>query len=61
MVSSTTTITLDADSANPVKINIAGYNGAGVKTGIENDRSVGATKKEARYADSQPDLLSSES
>ncbi|HEU4596239.1 MAG TPA: MBL fold metallo-hydrolase [Pyrinomonadaceae bacterium] len=39
-VHSTTSITLDAGSANPVKINIAGYNGAGVVTDNENDRSV---------------------
>lgn len=35
-----TSITLDAASANPVRINIAGYNGAGVVTDNENDRSV---------------------
>lgn len=39
-VNSKTTITLDADSASPVTINIAGYNGAGVVTDNENDRSV---------------------
>lgn len=39
----TTSIVLDEGSANPVKINIAGYNGAGVAgADDENDRSVAA-------------------
>ena len=42
-VTSRTTITLDADSEHPVKIKIAGYNGAGVKNADnENDRSIAA-------------------
>lgn len=39
-VSRNTSIVLDRDSENPVRINIAGYNGAGVRTDNENDRSV---------------------
>jgi beta-lactamase superfamily II metal-dependent hydrolase len=39
----TTKIILDADSEHPVRINIAGYNGAGVRgADDENDRSVAA-------------------
>ena len=37
-----TNIVLDEGSANPVKIAIAGYNGAGVKSKDENDLSVAA-------------------
>ena len=39
-VTNTATITLDGDTGNPVKIKIAAYNGAGVQTDNENDRSV---------------------
>lgn len=37
-----TVITLDADSPNPVRINIAAFNGAGVSTTNENDQSIAA-------------------
>lgn len=41
-VTQNTVITLDADSPNPVRINIAAFNGAGVPTTNENDQSVAA-------------------
>src|SRR5688572_4721557 len=41
-VTETTTITLDAGSDNPVTINIAAFNGAGVTTTNENDQSIAA-------------------
>jgi competence protein ComEC len=39
-VNNDTVITLDADSSNPVTINIAAFGGAGVETTNENDQSV---------------------
>lgn len=41
-VNNNTVITLDADSSNPVTINIAAFGGAGVDTTNENDQSVAA-------------------
>lgn len=41
-VTDATTIVLDANSANPVRINIAAFNAAGIETDDENDRSVAA-------------------
>jgi competence protein ComEC len=41
-VTNVTTITMDTDSAFPVKINIAAFNGAGIKTTNENDLSIAA-------------------